>query len=337
MKRHQWSGQLTRDLSAPDRLRRSNDLEAVSKRGGRDRVRRRPGNLLLPRRSVAASTVACIVFFATTALARPCADVRADYALGEATLVVKGWLESTKNSRVPESDSISVIRVDRVLKGSTSRTAISVTHFLCGLEYRLAMRADRPLIAFVTASGGLVGGTAVLPASPRSAGDASSDATANLRAELLLASTDDDPGVVRAAVGALAELDHVGSVPVLERAAQSADFGVRVRALSWLTQFGDVVAFSELAKMLSEWPFTPFAIPSTIHDDNNASLAIAYDDVIRSLSSFGAGDVGVSTAPRINTTAFVEIMTTLAQSDDIHIRGAASLALRAFKAPGTSR
>jgi hypothetical protein len=282
------------------------------------------------RRAMTVSIGASMVFCASTALARPCASVPVDYALTEATLVVKGWLVSTHNTGVPGSDSTSVIRVDRVLKGRTSRAEISVTHFLCGLEYSAGMRMNLPLIVFVTASGGLVSGTAVLPASRR-IGEISSDARANLRAELLLGSTDEDPIVIRAAVGALAELDRAAAVATLRQSATNDDLGVRVRALTWLTRFGDMAAFRQIANMLSEWPFRPFAIPSTIHDDLEASLVIAHDDVTRALSSFAEREFNVSTAPLVSTTEFVELMTTVAYSNDINIRRAAFEALRGFK------
>jgi len=283
-------------------------------------------------RFLAAIAIAAVLApAAARASARPCAGVSADAALAAATLIVKGRLESTRSEGVPESDSTSVIRVDRVLKGVTARREISVTYFLCGLEYSAAMRKDRPLIAFVTASGGLVSGTAVLPASRQTVAPLSLDAEANLRAEFLLGSADDDPVVVRAAIGALAELDGSASSATLKQATKNTDLGVRVRALTWLTRFGDAEAFRELAGILSEGPVLQSATHRIIRDVNDASLAIAYDDVIRSLSSFAERNFGVSTTPRVNGPAFVETMAMLARSSDIYTRRAAFEALRGFK------
>ncbi len=295
------------------------------------RMTRRLPQVLLLRRARAVCLCAAIVTGARPSLARPCGAVSADQALTEATLVVKGWLESTRDAGVPGSDSTSVIRVYRVLKGATSRTQISVTHFLCGHEYSAAMRTDRPLIAFVTASGALVNGTAVLPASRQRTVHLSRDAKANLRAELVLGSTDRDPAVVRAALGALAELDGTDSAATLKQAIGHADLGVRVRALTWLTRFGDVDAFRRVAELLSAWPFTPLAIPTTIRDQKDASLVIAHEDIYRALSSFAERHFDVSTAPPVNTTAFVETMVGIARSNDIYIRRAAFQALRGFK------
>jgi HEAT repeat protein len=265
------------------------------------------------------------------AAARPCGGVSADQALAEATLVVKGWLVSTWSGSVPGSDSSSVIRVDRVLKGVGAGQEVTVTYFLCGLEYRAAMRNDRPLIVFVNATGGLVNGTAVLPASRRTVQHVSLEAKADLRAELLLAATDDDPNTIRGAIGALAELDGTSSTTVLKHAARSDDFGVRVRALSWLTRFGDADAFEELANVLGASPFEPYAIPTMIRDDTDRSLAIALEDVMRSLSSFAERDFTASTMPLVDGSRFVETMTIIARSKNIFIRRLAFQALRGFK------
>src|SRR5438876_235981 len=81
--------------------------------------------------------------------ARPCSSVSADRAASESVLILKGSLISTATVGTPGSDSTSVIHVDRVLKGNSTRRNVTVTHFVCGIEYSLAMRKGRPLIVFV--------------------------------------------------------------------------------------------------------------------------------------------------------------------------------------------
>lgn len=283
------------------------------------------------RRALTACIWAVTVSCAKPALARPCSDVSIDQALNQATLVVKGWVESTRPSNLFEGNSTSVIRVDRVLKGATSRAQISVSHFLCGLEYEAAMRPASPVIGFVTASGALVAGTAVLPASRQSAAPLSGDAKSDLRAELVLGSTDRDPAVARASLGALAEIDGPDAAAALKRASGNPDFGIRVRALTWLMRFDDLEAFRRIAEMLFASPFTPKAIPTTIRNDNDAALAIAYNDVRSALSRFSERAFGVSTAPPVHTADFVETMVSVTRSSDPYIRRAAFEALRGFK------
>ncbi|HET7617822.1 MAG TPA: HEAT repeat domain-containing protein [Vicinamibacterales bacterium] len=280
-------------------------------------------------RNAVAPVLAACLLFPTTALARPCGELSADRAFQQAALVVKGWFEYTRIEGVPPplgSDLTSIIRVDRVLKGATSRTRIAVTHFLC-FENRIAMRTDRPLIAFVTASGSLVDGSAVLPASQLNAAEVTDDPKATVRAEFLLGATDSDPIVARAALGALAQLDGEASSAILRQAVDNPDLGVRVRALTWLTRFGDVDAFRRLTQTLSEWPFTPFSIPRLIQDDEGFSLAIAEDDVRHALYTL-AVDPAVSTGSLFRTRAFLELVTTVAQLDELSLRRMAFQVMR---------
>ena len=131
----------------------------------------------VPAQSRRAAACGCVVLllFAVRVDARPCGTVPADRAFSESVLILKGSLISTTNAGAPGSDSTSVIHVDRVVKGQTTGREITVIHFLCGIEYPIAMRKGRPLLAFVDGSGGLVGGTEVLPASTRGPADGSID------------------------------------------------------------------------------------------------------------------------------------------------------------------
>jgi hypothetical protein len=267
--------------------------------------------------------------------ARPCGRVPANLAFAESALIVKGSLISTATGDAPGSDSTSVIRIDRILKGNATQGEIVVTHFLCGIEYRFAMRQGRSVLAFVNASGGLVGGTAVLPASSAGTTSVSTDPTTNVRNELLLAARDEDANTARAAVGALAELDGRKAMPTLLLAANRAEFGMRVRALAWLTRFGDANAFDQLAAVVSAPPFTPLTIPTTIRDDQGASLAIADDDVVEMLWSFRESDLDVPTVPSTEPSRFVRTMTRVARSQDLAVRQAAIHALRVFKHPAS--
>jgi hypothetical protein len=277
-----------------------------------------------------------LLLFPVEVVARPCADVTVDQAFATSALIVKGITISTTSTGGPGSDSTSVIRIVRVLKGATTQPEIAVTHYLCGIEYSLAIRKGRPLLAFVDASGHLVNGTAVLPASSgQAAADGLTDATTRLRNELLLAATDEDVNTVRAAVGALAELDGSAARPTLLTAANRADVGVQIRALTWLTRFGDADAFDRLASILESPPFTPPAIPTTIRDDRSASLAIAHDDINRVLWSFAARDSHVATVPSSEPSRFVQTMMKIARSQDTFFRQPAIHALRAFRHPAS--
>lgn len=290
------------------------------------------------RRSHAVGVVAIIAALAvapTIAAARPCSGMPIDRAFEEATLIVKGWLVSTNRGGLPESDSTGVIRVVRALKGAAAaQQEVTVTYFLCGLEYDAAMRPNGLIIAFVSASGSLVRNTVVLPASRRSADVISSDSKANLRAELLLGAVDANPSTVRAALGALAELDGTVSRSTLKRASSDGNLGVRVRALSWLTRFGDVDAVQELASVLSKWPFQPFGIPTGIRNNGDATVAVAHQDIVAALWSFASRfPYDASTAPRANAAQFVRTVAKIAASSDLFVRRAAVQALRGFKNP----
>jgi hypothetical protein len=279
--------------------------------------------------------VARLIAAATRVDARPCALVPADQAFAEATLIVKGSLISTAAGTEPGADSTSVIRIQRVVKGATKQRQIAVTHFLCGLEYSLAMNAGRPLIVFVNSTGGLVGGTAVLPTSSRAATDASADARSDLRSELLLAATDDDPRITRAAVGALAELDGPAATPVLNEAANASDLGTRVRALTWLTRFGDATAFDRLAEMLAQPAFAQSTSRVAIRNDHDASLVIAHEDVFRALSAVALRDPFTPATPAAQRSQFAQTMASLARSQPLGIRREAIQALRQLKEPAS--
>ena len=192
------------------------------------------------------AAIGVLLSLAATVEARPCSPVTAGRAFEEASLIVKGSLVSTTPSKLPDGDSTSLIRIDRIVKGWTIRSTVSVEHFLCGIEYEQAFKPGRPILVFIDASGHLVHGTAILPASSQSRWPAFFAKSA-LRDELLLASEDPDPITARAGVGALAELDGLASRATLVDASKRDDFGVRVRALSWLTRFSDANAFAELA------------------------------------------------------------------------------------------
>jgi len=173
---------------------------------------------------------------------------------------------------------------------------ISVSYFLCGTEYSYALQEGRSIIAFIDASSGqLVGGTAVLAASRRSAREVQ-EPKAALRAELLLAVRDANPKTARSAVGAVAELDGQASVETLKQYADAKDFGTRFRALTWLTRFGDADAFDEVARIVSAAPFKD-ECPNTVRNDKDESFVMACDDLFRALGSFGERGLGGSTAP----------------------------------------
>jgi hypothetical protein len=213
----------------------------------------------------------------------------ANRAFAESASIIKGSLILTTTTGAAGSDSISVIHVERILKGTTKEREIAVTHFLCGIEYSLAMKTGRPLLAFVDASFRLVGGTAVLPASPREEAGTSTDARTNLRRELLLAATDEDANTARAAIGALAELDGPPATPTLSQAANRTEFGLRVRALTWLTRFGDANAFDQLAAILAAPPLTPPTIPATVRDDRTAEFLIAHETLAACCGALPSG------------------------------------------------
>jgi len=275
------------------------------------------------------ATATILVGLSATVDARPCAQVPADYAFSEATLIVKGSVASTIPGTSPGADSTGMIRIERVLKGRTVLPVISVSYFLCGTEYSYALQQGRSIIAFIDASGRqLVGGTAVLAASNRSA-RALLEPKAALRAELLLAVRDANPKTARSAVGALAELDRQASVETLKQYADAKDFGTRF-LLTWLTRFGEADAFDEVAGIVSEAPFSD-GCPNTIRNDSDESLVTACDDLFKALRSFDERGFGGSTAPPRADMRFVDTMAMLAQSKNRAIHRAAIGALRGFK------
>ena len=284
-----------------------------------------------PLRVYVLATAAILFGLSATVDARPCGQrVSADNAFSEATLIVKGSVASTIPGTSPGADSTSTIRVQRVLKGRTVLPVISVSYFLCGTEYSYALQEGRSIIAFIDASSGqLVGGTAVLAASRRSAREVQ-EPKAALRAELLLAVRDANPKTARSAVGAVAELDGQASVETLKQYADAKDFGTRFRALTWLTRFGDADAFDEVARIVSAAPFKD-ECPNTVRNDKDESFVMACDDLFRALGSFGERGLGGSTAPPRADMRFVDTMAMLAQSKNRAIHRAAIGALRGFK------
>ena len=283
-------------------------------------------------RSFAGTAALLLVSIAAVAEARPCSGVSAGRAFAEAVLIVKSVLLSTTPASQPEGDSTSLVRVDRVLKGSTTRREIEVVHFLCGVEYEQAFKPGRPILVFIDGAGRLVGGTAVLAASDQD-GSPAAEARSALRGELLADLDARDPLTNRAGVGALAELDGPSAAPAIAGAARSEDFGTRIRALSWLTRFGDEDAFDRFAAIVTKPPFTPSSIPTTIRDgdDHAAALWIAYNDALRALESFWDRDFKTSTLPAGAGARFVATMVNVARFGEPYIHREAVMALRGFK------
>lgn len=272
--------------------------------------------------------VSALVTSAAAVEARPCGRIPADVAFSEATLIVKGTLVSTRPAQMPEGDSTSIIRIDRVLKGHAESSEVAVTHFLCETDNEYAFQRVGPVIAFINArNGSLVRGTAILPASNQSSGDADDPKTV-VRNELMLSIAEPDMKTARAALGALAELDGRASIPILRRYSKGGDFGTRFRALAWLTRFGDADAFDELASGVSAPPFDREWPRSWRYNDDEEPLMTAYQDLRDSLGSYGEKRFGCSTAPQHETDRFVATMGRLAQLKNRMIHQAAMHALR---------
>jgi hypothetical protein len=259
--------------------------------------------------------------------ARPCGRVSLDRALSEASLIVTGSLLSTIHASIPGGDSKSMIRIDRVLKGEMQLSLVEVRHFLCGMDYDYVFQEGRRFIAFIDPYGSLVGGTAVFPASSQSAPKQGNTRGA-VRAELRLALGDTDTRIARTALGALGELDGRAAGPVLERYRTAADFGIRFRALSLLTRFGDADALDEVARIVSAAPFTREFPHSWFYNEKEEPLMTAYDDLRGALRSYRAQSLDGSTVPDHVTERFVDGLGRLAQVNNRMIRREAIHALR---------
>lgn len=272
--------------------------------------------------------VAVLVARASTTEARLCSPIPADRALAEATLVVKATLVSTTPPRIREGDSTSIIRIIRVLKGRVASSEIPVTHFLCGIEDRYTFHRGGPFIAFIdTAHGRLVRGTAVLPAATH-ASPVISEPRRAVREELLLAMAEPDTKTARAALGALAELDGRASVPILRQYSRQGSFGVRFRALAWLTRFGDPDAVSELARVVSAPPFDRELGQLRLTNEEDEPVVIAQMDLHEALTRCCDSSPSGSATPGDDAARFVATMGQLAQMKDIRVRRGAVRALR---------
>jgi hypothetical protein len=235
--------------------------------------------------------------------------------------VVKGdvaWVEPQGGEIVVfiGQDRAVTIRIDRVLKGRLANSSVTALFFPCSRESSYAFEKHLPVIVFIDEKGEVI---EMLPASSRPV-TPDSDPTAALRQEFLVALDDSDPIVVRVALGALAELDGRNGLPTLNRYRIANRYDLRFRALSWLARFGDVDAFEEVTRLVSEPSFKPLEEPFlTAHDD--------FFDTLRRLSLDARNG---PTMPPPQRRRVVDALMVVAQLDARWFRWAALDALRSM-------
>ena len=269
-----------------------------------------------------------VLGWAQPAHARLCARHSADYALAQATLVVKGAVEWTETASGINPDTTSIIRIDRVLKGRLTTSSVTVTFFPCGREHHYALTKNRPVIAFLDAKGKLI---EVLPASIHLARPDTNPAAA-LRQELLTAIDDSDRRLALFALGALAELDGRNAIPTLERCGRDAkDYGVRFRALTWLARYGDADAFEQVTRLASEPSFAPRH--PDYWTDADEPILTAYRDLQDTLLRLSSDAHNRVPMPPRQRQRVLNALVALAQLDTRLFRRDAIYALRALDDP----
>jgi len=227
---------------------------------------------------------AAVVFslcWAESAQARPCGRTTADRALARAAVVVKGDVVSAEAQGFANADIAVTINIDRLVKGRLDNSSVTALFFPCTHENSYALTKRRPVIAFLDAEGKLI---EVLPASRRPV-PADSNPTAELQNEFLVGIDDSDPKLALFALGELAELDGRDAVPTLNRYRNANGYGLRFRALTWLARFGDVDAFEQVTRLVSEPSFK--ASDPRFWTDADEPILTAYDDchdLLRKLS-----------------------------------------------------
>lgn len=219
--------------------------------------------------------VAGILMLPQLSAARPCGTTSADYIFDLADLVIKGVQLSRVGPERPEGDSKSVIRIWRVIKGTTSASELTVMRFVCDRPTELLLDRGAPIIAFIK-SGELIGNSAIIPAS-----NAKREKTVGAREafleELLLALEDKDPQVSRFAVTALVQVQGKDALPTL-RSIKPGDFGTRFRVLAMSARFGDADALTEMISIIEERRFDGVKGISWTYNEAEEPLHTAYWD-----------------------------------------------------------
>jgi hypothetical protein len=262
------------------------------------------------------------------ARARLCGGASIGEALLQADLIVKASVVATIPSFASGGDSRSILKVERVIKGSALLPIVSPHHFICGSDQQYSLQWKGPVLAFIDSRGKLVGESAIWPVVAGAASE-SKELRAVIREEFISALSSSDRHVARAAVQVLADLEGEAIAPAL-RETKSTDFGTRFRVLSWLTRFGDPDAFDELAGIALAEPFNKDRPMSWTYNEKEEPMMTAYSDLGNTLSAFGSRSFDGSTAPTGAPRRFVSTMSKLAESKNKSIRRGAIHALRGF-------
>jgi hypothetical protein len=249
--------------------------------------------------------------------------------------VVKGEVVSVAAQGSVDSDIAAfvgddravTIRIDRLIKGRLAEPSVTARFFPCSRESSYAFYKQLRMIAFIDAEGEVI---EMLPASSRPVSSDSSP-TAALRQEFLVALDDSDQFVARIALGALAELDGREALPTLNRYRNADRYDLRFRALTWLARYGDVDAFEELVRLVSE-PSFKVSYLKYLTDGDPPTLTAHEDfqDLLRKLSLDAR--YGETMPSRVRRRVVAALMA-VAQLDARMFRFEAIYALRAMKDP----
>jgi hypothetical protein len=286
----------------------------------------------LPCRQCLVAVAVFVLCWAESAQARPCGRTTVDSALARAAVVVKGDVVSAEDQGADiavfvGADRAVTIRIARLLKGRIANSSVTALFFPCSRESAYAFKKGSPVIAFIDAKGEVI---EMLPASSRPVSP-DSNPTAALRQQFLVALDDSDQFVGRIALGALAELDGRNALPTLNRYRNAKRYDLRFRALTWLARFGDVDAFEELTRLVSEPSFKQNH-PNYWTDADEPVLTAHGDfqDLLRKLSLDARNG---ETMPSRQRRRFVRALMALSQLDTRLFRWDAIYTLREMKDP----
>jgi hypothetical protein len=240
---------------------------------------------------------------------------------------VKGDVVSAEAQGFADADRAVTIRIDRFLKGRLANSSVTALFFPCSRESSYALAKRPPVIAFLDAEGKLI---EVLPASSRPVSP-DSNPIAALRQEFLVALDDSDQFVGRIALGALAELDGRNALPTLNRYRNAKRYDLRFRALTWLARFGDVDAFEELTRLVSEPSFKQNH--PNYWTDADEPVLTAHGDFQDLLLKLSLDARNGETMPSRQRRRLVSALMALSQLDTRLFRFAAIYALRAMNDP----
>lgn len=254
--------------------------------------------------------------------ARLCGRQPADYALAQASVVVKGVVTRTERRTGVNTDTTIDIHIDGVLKGRLTASNITVTFFECSREHRYALTKGRPVIAFLDAQRSLI---EVFPASSHRISP-NSNPSAALREEFRVAIDDSDPKLALIALGAQAELDGRNAIPTLTRYRNASNYGVRFRSLTWLTGYGDADAFEQVTRLVSKTSFTGH--DSNMWTEADEPVYTAYRDLQDALRRLSLDARNGATMPPQQRRRFVNGLVALARLQTRLFRYDAIYALR---------